>query len=351
MKNSPTHTNDPVLWESGELLDELDLRELWKTRVSSEGYLFEEGLYEELALRSFIKIVETDSQKATKLLEQLNDEVFNYDSVASSFLLFLLEAELEHFSLSDEKRLSIFKILVSISDKLSKLSVNIKDVTDRYGFDHRYEMYIQCESLTVELLRTIAPSRRATVLFDAVTRGNAFIWLLYFMRSLLSDQKQFDKNHCCTSFWFFGDNYRVNKVVEFVDGTDDLWLTQIELMALRRFSLDRLKLDSERNLSSPVAINMLLFWLEVGDNIDKSQLKSWIQKQTHTNVGFLQFVQIFLRNHYDGLNVRGFKRFDQINLLKKFIDLDLVIQRLRRFTDRNFFKWRDRTLEFFFDYK
>lgn len=350
MENSPNHTNDPVQWESGELLDELDLRELWKTRVSPEGHLFEEGLYEELALRTFIKIVETDSPKATKLLEQLNDEVFNYDSVASSFLLFLLEAELEHFSLSDEKRLSIFKILVSISDKLSKLSVNIKDVTDRYGFDHRYDIYTQCESLTVELLRTIAPSRRATALFDAVTRGNAFNWLLYFMRCLLSDHKQFDKNHCCTSVWFFGDEYRV-KPVKFVDRTDDLWLTQIELMALRRFSLDRLKLDSERILSSPEAINILLFWLEVGDNVDKSQLKSWIQKQTHTDVGFMEFVQISLQSPFDGLNVRGFKRFDQINFLKRFIDLDLVIQRLRRFTDRNFFKWRDRTLEFFFDYK
>ena len=233
---------------------------------------------------------------ARVLIEPHNNEIEN-QTFSSEKLLELLTAYLDGRSFGNEVSFSIFRILSDVADELSLQS------GPRLPLE--FDIFMQIERLVEKLLTTTDPEHRSEVISNTIKNGKAFSWLMFFTRNLMINHR------------VLNPGYRLGVK----------WLTQDETDMLCDTSLYRIHLHSHRIIESSDPRYILYLWFDIGEDLEREKLRTWVENLTKTNEGFIRFIDIFSTIR---ITEKGNVWFVQTKFLENLINLNQAISRLEQ---------------------
>ena len=227
-------------------------------------------------IKIFMECVVSDKDTAIELL--IINAIVSKSLTKS--LSYQLLAELLHHTIfpdyTEEQWVSLFFVLADVTDELTKVSGPVSP--------SRYRILHLCTWISEDIVRYLAPNKRAKYLLKAIETGKAKSFVVSFMRNILREHKE--KN----TFW--------KNFVPFLETS--------ELKKIQERTLVNVKDVLDNGVRSvPDSVHLFLYWFEFGSEEGYAEIRNWIDEHTETDEEFVEFISVFsekarIRNyHFD----------------------------------------------------
>lgn len=206
--------------------------------------------------------------------------------------------------MSDDERISIFRVLIDAVDDMTLLKkgglVENGTIID----------YV-ANWVTKPILQNLPIKKRIEQIVHALSNGKAISWLLFLMLSFM---------------------YEHNEVENSLE-SEDYWLIKDEIEIIKKVTFDRIEVEINSNfyrLANPKYL--FLFWRDVGTDVQRAELSNWITSHIEDDENFLAFVSMFSGAVYlDGRKVWRV----YTGSLPDYIDLGTVRRRLEKIIEQD----------------
>ena len=214
------------------------------------------------------------------------------------------------YYMSDDERISIFRVLIDAVDEMTLLK---KGGLIENGTIIDYA----ANWVTKPILQNLPIEKRIEQIVFALMNGKAISWLVSLMLSFM---------------------YEHNEVENSLE-SEDYWLIKDEIEIIKKVTFDRIQVEINSNFYRLVNPKYLfLFWRDVGTYVQRTELSNWVSSHIEDDEKFLAFLSMFSGAVY--LDDKKVWRV-YTGSLPDFIDLGTVRSRLEKIIGQdNFHKQR-----------
>ena len=208
------------------------------------------------------------------------------------------------YYMSDDERISIFKVLADAVDEMTLLK--------KGGLiDNGTMIAYAANWVTKPILQNLPATKRIEQIVYALRNGKAVSWLVSLMQIFMYEHKE------------------VKNSLE----PEDFWLTKDEIEIVKKVTLDRIEVEINSSFYRLVNPKYLfLFWHDVGTEVQRTELSNWVNSHIEDDEKFLAFVSMFSGAVYlDGKKVWRV----YTGSLPDFIDLETVRSRLVKIIEQD----------------
>ena len=259
-------------------------------------------------VKAFLKIAVTDKEKAVEILI-LNSVINSRHEKSMSYeLLANLNYGTEISDIKKKERISLVEVIADSVDEMAKLSGSFEAKI--------YNIFYASDSITVRLLRSLTPKKRWKLLLKILENGKSTSWLVYFARQIIVDHDE-----------------KSSKMTNFLP-----WLDQDQLKTIREVTDRKLRTILRQDFySSSDPLQFFLFWINIGNEKEKSALREWVRTRTTENSEFVRFVEMFTgrASLYNGSFPLEEIRIGFIDTVGTIINIDKIVSRLQEISKQN----------------
>ena len=208
------------------------------------------------------------------------------------------------YYMSDDERISIFRVLIDTVDEMTQLK--------KGGIiDNGTIIADAANWATKPLLQNLPIDKRIEQIVYALRQGKAVSWLVSLMRIFMNEHNE------------------VNNCRE----TENIWLIRDEIDIIKKVTFDRIQLEINSNFYRLVNPKYLfMFWRDVGTDVQRTELSNWVTSHIEDDEKFLAFVSMFSGAVYlDGKKVWRV----YTGSLPNYIDLETVRNRLAKIIEQD----------------
>ena len=219
-------------------------------------------------------------------------------------ILYSLKSGPYLYSMSDDERISIFKVLIDAVDEMTLLK--------KGGIIDNGTIIADAANWTAKpILQNLPLEKRIEQIVYALKNGKAVSWLVSLMRNFMYEHNE----------------------VNICQETEDVWLIKDEIEVIKKVTFDRIQTEINSNFYRLVSPKYLfMFWHDVGTNVQRTELSNWITLHIEDDEKFLAFVSIFSGAVYlDGKKVWRV----YTGSLPNYIDLRTVRSRLAKIIEQD----------------
>ena len=260
--------------------------------------------YDKTNLKSFIELAINSPDEAKDRLKYWATLTNRFGFNGAHDLLYSLKLKPYLYSMSDNERISIFKVLIDAVDEMTSLQkggIIDNGTVISYAANH----------VTKPILQNLPIKKRIEQIVYALRNGKAVSWLVSLMRRFMYEHNEV-KN---------------SKEIK------DYWLIKDEIEIVKKVTFDRIQAEINSNFYRLVEPKYLfLFWRDVGSDVQRSELGNWVNSHIESDENFLAFVSMFSGAVYlDGKKVWRV----YTGSLPDYIDLGTVRSRLEKIIEQN----------------
>ena len=262
---------------------------------------------EKTEIRDFLKIAVTNKQKAVEILI-LNSVVSSSNEKSMAFqLLSTLNYGTELSEIKSDQRIALIETIADAADEMFSLTGSVTPL---------YNIYILCKSLSTKLLTLMPPRSRRRMLLKILQEGNANTWLVYFARRII----------------------QYHETGETVLRRFSPWLEKETLDDVKKIMIKKLRSNmSEQYYNGFYPLQFFLFWIQVGNEIDRNWLRNWVKTHIKTDKEYVRFVEMFTGTATlinDSFPVDEVK-IAYIETIESIVKIDELLGRLRTISMRD----------------
>ena len=254
--------------------------------------------------KPFIELAIRSPDDAKERLNYLASLTNRYGFNGGFDLLYSLKSGPYLYSMSDDDRISIFKVMIDAIDEMTSLKTG--------GLIDNGTVIAHAASWAAKpLLKNLPVEKRIKQIVYALKNGKAVSWLVSLMRS------------------FMFEHHEVTHSSE----SADYWLIKDEIEIIKKVTFDRIQVEINSNFYRIVEPKYLfLFWQDVGTDVQRTELKNWVTSHIEDDENFLAFVSMFSGAiYFDGKKVWRV----YTGSLPDYIDLETVRSRLQKIIEQD----------------
>ena len=260
--------------------------------------------------KPFIELAINSPEKAKDRLKYGATLTNRFGFNAAHDLLYSLKSGPYLYTMSDDDRISLFRVLIDTVDEMTLLK--------KGGIIDNGTIIADAATwATKPILQNLPIEKRIEQIVQALRHGKAVSWLVSLMRRFM---------------------YEHNEVQNSLEAKD-FWLIKDEIEIIKKVTFDRIQVEVNSNFYRLVEPKYLfLFWRDVGTDVQRAELSNWVDWHIEDDEKFLAFVSMFSGAIY--LDDKKVWRV-YTGSLPKYIDLGTVRSRLEKIIEQdNFHKER-----------